>query len=102
MILSKRSFALRIIIVVLMTVTSCNVEVAKESENQFVTIYTDCLEQKDLLLFKNFQEENHISVRIVYLSANDIISKIKNEGILVFWIVWIGENLCFEISKKKN
>ena len=80
MILSKRSFALRIIIVVLMTVTSCNVEVAKESENQFVTIYTDCLEQKDLLLFKNFQEENQISVRIVYLSANDIISKIKNEG----------------------
>ncbi len=80
MILSKRSFALSIIVVFLLTAISCNVEVAKESKKQFVTIYTDCLGKKDLSIFKNFQKKNHISVRIVHLSANDIISKIKAEG----------------------
>lgn len=80
MILSKRSYALSIIVVFLLTAISCNVEVAKESKKQYVTIFTDCLGKKDLKLFKNFQKINHISVHIVYLSADEIISKIKKEG----------------------
>ncbi len=80
MISRKVSVAVSVIIVVLMTFTSCNVEIAKESKKQFVTIYTDCLHKKDLSIFKNFQKKHHISVRIVHLSANEIISKIKAEG----------------------
>jgi iron(III) transport system substrate-binding protein len=80
MILSKVLATISILIVTILTFTSCNVEVAKESKKQFVTIYTDCLIEKDLSIFQNFQKKNHIIVRIVNLSANDIISKIKAEG----------------------
>ena len=56
------------------------VETAEIPKKQEVIVYSDCLYKDDVSLFKNFRKKKNIKVKIVHLSADSIILKIKKEG----------------------
>ncbi len=64
----------------ILCLTSCIVETAKESKRQSVTIYSDCIGQKESLFFKKFQKKEHIKVKIVHLTSDSILKRLKNQG----------------------
>ncbi|MBI1838069.1 MAG: ABC transporter substrate-binding protein [Flavobacteriia bacterium] len=65
------------LILLTIVLNSCNVDLAKESPKQFITIYSDCLTPKDRILFKSFRKKNNIHIKICYLSSDSLIQSIK-------------------------
>ena len=63
----------------LMSLSSCIVETAKAPSKQYVTIYSDCISNKDLIFFKKFQKKEHIKVQIIKLPTDTIIKRLKTQ-----------------------
>jgi ABC-type Fe3+ transport system substrate-binding protein len=61
--------------------TACNLEKARPNKHQYLIIASDCLYTKDTLLFKSFKKREEIKVRILHISADSILKKIKTEGV---------------------
>ena len=55
------------------------VKTAKVPKKQTVIIYSDCLNSKDILLFKSFEKKQKIDVKIINLPTDTIINKIKKD-----------------------
>lgn len=64
----------------ILSLTSCIVETAKEPRKQNVTIYSDCIGKNELKFFKEFQKKEHIKVQIVKLPTDSIIKRLKSQG----------------------
>ncbi len=62
-------------------ITGCRLETAKPSTQQHILLATDCLNSQDHEIFKVFEKQTGIKVRILHLSADEIVSKLKSDGI---------------------
>ncbi|MFO0495214.1 MAG: hypothetical protein ACK50Y_06745 [Flavobacteriia bacterium] len=62
-------------------VAGCRLETAKPSSKQHLVLATDCLNRQDQILFKPFEKRTGIKVRILQLSTDEIVSKLKAEGV---------------------
>jgi hypothetical protein len=62
-------------------IAGCRLETAKPSSKQYLLLATDCLNSKDHFLFKSFEKQSGIKVRILHLSTDEIVTKLKTEGI---------------------
>ena len=68
-----------IYIALILSVSSCMVKTAKVPKKQIVVVYSDCLNSKDLHLFKSFRKKQKISVKIINLPTDSIIYKLKKD-----------------------
>ena len=89
-----------LLILFVLSFTSCVVENAKKSHHQTVTIFSDCLSKKDVHLFKDFRKKEKIKVKIIYLPTDTILKKIKQQGFNTFADVIILKSL-FDINKAR-
>ena len=62
-------------------IAGCRLETAKPSSKQYLLVATDCLNSKDHFLFNSFEKQSGIKVRILHLSTDEIVAKLKSEGI---------------------
>jgi len=60
-------------------IAGCRLETAKPSLKQYLLVATDCLNSKDHFLFKSFEKQSGIKVRILHLSTDEIVAKLKAE-----------------------
>ena len=59
--------------------SSCKIEKARPFKKQYLIIASDCLEVKDTVLFKSFKSHSGIHVRILPMSADSLIRRLKLE-----------------------
>lgn len=59
--------------------TACSIEDAKAPRHPEVVVYMDHSGQRDVGLFSRFEKETGIRVRIIYMSASDIMAYLKRE-----------------------
>lgn len=79
--LGKGIHAIGKILIVLFFVQSCTLETAVPFKQQRVVLASDCLYQKDTVLFRSFLKQNGVSVQIVHMHADSIYAKLLSEGI---------------------
>jgi len=60
--------------------TSCLVQHAKRSKKQHLTIFSDCLNEKDVRIFKQFEKKEEIDLHIQYFETDSLLAKIEKEG----------------------
>ena len=69
------------VFILTLLLASCLIETAKEPKKQYVTIFSDCLTKKDETIFKTFTKKKHIYVKIHFFPTEELLRKIKIEGV---------------------
>lgn len=66
-------------LVLLTFAVGCTIQDAEMSKNQYLTIYTESVGDYDELIYKKFEKEEHIRVRVKQLKKKEILLRIRNE-----------------------
>lgn len=68
------------VLILMLLLNSCMVETAKRKKKQYLTIYSDCLSNKNIGLFKSFEIKEKINLNIVRFETDSLLLKIEEEG----------------------
>lgn len=69
------------IFTVLVTIlASCSIEEANQNKKNELIIASDFLKSKDTILFKNFSKSNNIRIKIKFLNADSIQTRLRKDG----------------------
>lgn len=60
-------------------ISSCTVQDAELPRQQHITVYTETIGRYDSLIYKKFEKEEHIHVRVRQLDRSEILQRIKTE-----------------------
>lgn len=67
---------------ILVLFTACTIEKARPTKKQQLIIASDCLTQKDKILFKNFEKAAKITIHIRSISTDSLYKLLKTEGLV--------------------
>ena len=69
-----------ILLIILISISSCIVDDVKSNDKQFINLYSDFLSSKDHRIFRSFERKNNIKINIYHFESKQLIEKIINEG----------------------